>query len=830
MEPMTYDRGQILLGGKPALLLSGEIHYFRLDPADWQDRLDKARECGLNTVAAYIPWLIHEQKEGEIDLEGRFHPRHNLKAFIELCEKNGFYLFLRPGPFIMAEMKNDGIPYWVYERCPEAVPRGFDGVPPTTPTLDYTEPSFLAAAKNWYRGVMGLIAEHTPNRGGNVIAIQLDNEIGMLSWVSNKPDLTANNLANFTAWLGRRYAGEELSRRYPPLGAAPQGAPQSGQTPSELFLRPAPPWDMAFHDDFAAFTRERYARYVQILKGYAEEAGVRDVQFVVNIHGTGGGRGFTYPIGVSQLEKTYAGEGNGADNVISGSDLYFDNMEMRNFQDIYLCNGITAASNPPGKPLTCVEFNAGDCNYGDDLSGRARASSGDFKLRLAAAQGNKLVNVYLFCGGTNYRFDPPPEDGNGRIATTGERHGFASPIGPDGMPNQNFPRLARSARQIAALGDKIARSFIEYDDTAYGFIPQDFATEYVYEKSAAAMAKKRELEARRGGNVWESSVRALLLSGMALRAANLSRPDALDGIRALVLPASKYMDAGLQGRILDFVNAGGSLLLHGRIPRFNALGEDCRILADALGAGDFEESPGYRFGYGPSIVQRGFLEGFGEYHCGDYETFALKNALPLLSVYENGPAQGPSASGGQKSCGFYQELGKGRAVLLQAAYRCYFPQYEKIKAALGMRQGLIHDISTPGAGVFMTLTKTLDGDEKFLYLINLDDIDKDFNVYRHGAPLFPRPIHLPADEALTLPLGVDFGFAKVLASTAELLSVPPGEKTLIFRNTEKTSEILAETPYAPRSTPHIQAEKTAGFWRIRTDNRLLDEEIRICFG
>ncbi|MDR2535032.1 MAG: beta-galactosidase [Treponema sp.] len=803
-SPVRYADGQFYIGSKPVLLLAGEIHYFRLDPKDWQDRLNRLRECGMNTVASYIPWLIHEQQQGEVDLDGTTHPRHNLKAFIELCEKNDFYLFLRPGPFIMAEMKNDGIPYWVYETCPDAIPRGFEGVPPTTPTLDYTAPSFLKAAKSWYRQVMGLIAQHTPNKGGSVIAVQLDNEIGMLSWVSNKPDFTPNTLGAFEGWLRRQYEPSELLRRYPFFAQEPLNL--------ETFMTPTRPWDIGFHSDFADFTRERYAQYVTELKKYAEEFGVQDILFVVNIHGTSGGRGFTYPIGVSQLQKTYEST---EDSIISGSDVYFDTIEIRNFQDMYLCNGITEASNPLGKPLTCVEFSAGDSNFGDDYNGRSRSSSGDFKTRLAVAQGNKLINIYLFSGGENYRFSRSLTDGNDRIATTGEHHGFASLIGPEGRTNQNYPRLARTLRQISALEDRFAQSFIQYDPVGYGFIARDFATEYGYEKSADFMAKKRDLEQNRAGNVWESTVRALLLSGLALKTLNLERDD-LTSIQTLVLPSSKYMEKKTQQKVLDFAADGGSLLLHGRIPRFTGDGEDCRILADAFEASDFDEHQGHRFRYDMAIVPEGFLSPGYEYHCNTYETFTVRNAQTLLSTYE-----------GRKTCGFYKEVRRGRAVVISANYKCFLPQYEKIKAALGTPQTLTHDIDVPGVGVFMTLTKTRKKDEFFLYLINMDDIDKDFSVYQNSSPIYARPIHLPANEALTLPLNLDFGFAKIVYSTVELLSI--GEQELVFRNTEKSSEILVETERTIRPSPYMRLERLPKGWRIYTDNRQLDEAIPLRF-
>ena len=63
-------------------------------------------------------------------------------GFIDLCRENDLYFIARPGPFIMAEIKNEGIPHWVYERHPEIVPVGWDGRPATTPTVDYLAPNF----------------------------------------------------------------------------------------------------------------------------------------------------------------------------------------------------------------------------------------------------------------------------------------------------------------------------------------------------------------------------------------------------------------------------------------------------------------------------------------------------------------------------------------------------------------------------------------------------------------------------------------------------------------------------------------------------------------
>ena len=48
-----------LLDGEPFRIISGALHYFRVHPALWQDRLRKARGMGLNTGDSYSPGNLH---------------------------------------------------------------------------------------------------------------------------------------------------------------------------------------------------------------------------------------------------------------------------------------------------------------------------------------------------------------------------------------------------------------------------------------------------------------------------------------------------------------------------------------------------------------------------------------------------------------------------------------------------------------------------------------------------------------------------------------------------------------------------------------------------
>lgn len=249
---------QILIDGKPQIIMCGEIHYYRLERHEWQDRLDKLKEAGCNAVASYVPWICHEPRDGEIDLKGKSRPELDLEGFIDLCEENDLYFFVRPGPFIMAEMKNEGIPHWVMEKHPEIVPVTWDGNPITTKTLDYMAPGFLKETREWYEAVMKIVAPRTYVNGGNIIGLQLDNEIGMLSWVSNSPDLTDTVLEDFASWLKNRYTPEELGERYPFNLDEEQTRKKAIQSPSESYS----PY---LHLDLGHYMRNRFARYVETL-------------------------------------------------------------------------------------------------------------------------------------------------------------------------------------------------------------------------------------------------------------------------------------------------------------------------------------------------------------------------------------------------------------------------------------------------------------------------------------------------------------------------------------------------------------------------------------
>jgi beta-galactosidase len=66
-----------------------------------------ARAMGLNTIATYVFWNIHEPSTGHYDFTGQ----NDLVAFIKAAQEEGLYVILRSGPYACAEWDLGGLPH-----------------------------------------------------------------------------------------------------------------------------------------------------------------------------------------------------------------------------------------------------------------------------------------------------------------------------------------------------------------------------------------------------------------------------------------------------------------------------------------------------------------------------------------------------------------------------------------------------------------------------------------------------------------------------------------------------------------------------------------------
>ncbi len=160
MSRLSYDKNGFYLEGEPFQILSGAIHYFRVVPEYWYDRLYKLKQCGLNTVETVTCWNQHEKQEGIFDFEGIL----DIGRFIDVAQSLGLYVILRPGPYVCAEMSMGGLPYWLL-RDPEIKIR-CDNEP------------FLEKVRAYYHELFKIIRPRLIENGGNIIALQIENEYG----------------------------------------------------------------------------------------------------------------------------------------------------------------------------------------------------------------------------------------------------------------------------------------------------------------------------------------------------------------------------------------------------------------------------------------------------------------------------------------------------------------------------------------------------------------------------------------------------------------------------------------------------------------------------
>jgi hypothetical protein len=188
-------------GGIPQLPVMGEIHYNRMDSRYWRDALLKMKASGIDIVATYCIWSLHEEFEGELSWEGHL----NLRRFIELCKELDMKVHLRFGPYCNAEIKNGGLPDWIVNNK-NLVTRSND-------------PLYLEYTRRWYQAVYDQVKGLLWKDGGPVMALQLENEYvrpGMIvSHLLNLKKMAVEigfdvPLYSMTHWMDSEYPKGEI--------------------------------------------------------------------------------------------------------------------------------------------------------------------------------------------------------------------------------------------------------------------------------------------------------------------------------------------------------------------------------------------------------------------------------------------------------------------------------------------------------------------------------------------------------------------------------------------------------------------------------------------
>ncbi|MEF3274831.1 MAG: beta-galactosidase [Chloroflexus sp.] len=523
MPTFTVHHQRFWLDGQPLLLQAGEFHYFRAPADQWEHRLSLLVQAGFNAVSCYIPWLWHQPQPDVVDLAGETHPLRNLAGFLDLAHRMGLYIIARPGPYIMAETINEGIPPWVFEHYPQIARVNQRGE--TENIASYLHPDFLRCVAAWYRAVFAVLTPRQITRGGGILLVQLDNEMGMLQWVRNSFDLNPVTMQRFADWL-------KASHDTLPIDDPAMLAAQLRYAEGEIGAR--------LVAEYRRFYRTYLRDYTHWLLQEARANGL-ETPAVINIHGFANS-GKTFPIGLSQLVDALR-----LPDVISATDVYPSQIGAGTFHQIMLINAMTRAIQNPTQPLFSIEFQAGG-NL--DFSNMA-SSFYDLHVRLSLANGMRAINHYLFFDGENHPLLSPIQ-----------RHDWGHPVRKDGTLRSHYHRYPRLSRTLASYGDALTLAQPE-TVTTIGFRIDDFMTEI---NAPCTQTATSIITHQRDVILFDFIARGLALSHCDFTTVELQQTP-IDPAQTPLLwvMLDETSDPATERKLVDYVCAGGKAVVIGRL-------------------------------------------------------------------------------------------------------------------------------------------------------------------------------------------------------------------------------------------------------------------------
>jgi len=164
----TIADNRFVRDGDPITLRSGCLHYPRVRPAYWKDRLLRMKAMGLNAVQTYIPWNYHNPAPSVYNFDGD----RDFESYFTLIQSLDMLVVLRPGPFICGEWDFGGFPAWIISQ---------------NVTLRTYDENYIALVDEWWDVLLPMIEPYLYENGGPIVAVQVENEYGSYGDVSKNP-------------------------------------------------------------------------------------------------------------------------------------------------------------------------------------------------------------------------------------------------------------------------------------------------------------------------------------------------------------------------------------------------------------------------------------------------------------------------------------------------------------------------------------------------------------------------------------------------------------------------------------------------------------------
>lgn len=694
-EKLLLKDGNFVLNEKPFISYSGEIHYFRSPYKIWKTYLKRAKEAGLNTVSTYIPWRWHEYAEGKFDFTGKTKKERNLVAFLNMAEHEGLKLFLRVGPICHGEVIDDGLPGWLLDRYPEVDLKNPDGSTVERSMICFTSPVYRKFVRKWYEKVIPVIAPRQVSRGGNVALVQLDNEIGMKNWLSKRTDYSPQTRVMYKEFLKKKYETVEAlnkvyGTRFKSFSAIKLYSPRYDNQPGQKY------WD------WASFWREYYVDYYCFLADTARSLGV-ETPLVANIAQFADfdvyGRGLFSPM-TSSMFSEFPKK---VDNLILGGAYQMRRLDYENFHDIAVTTEVVKMVADKNSPSICAELQTGI------MFDKPVLYPSDVDLNIFSSCGHGLngLNCYMFASGKN------PHD----MGYLGTYHKWQAPVALDGTTMPHFEPIKKWGKVFKIFGESLASSKKEAD-LSIGFYMPYYMTEYLKGSFADEMNYKRN------SMFFDGICRLLELSGYNFKMVDL-QSDKLQGEKNLVVFSLDFMDRETQGKIYEFVENGGSLIMGPDLPSKGLSGENCGYLRNKLHLK-------------PKVSVDKFIEDNGD----------LMRVETPVSVFSRGCGETLFKTEKGNIASVFKKVGKGKVIAYGFGLKHIFNYHIDMVEGFLKKIGLNPRVKKSNRGI-QTVMRT-SGGTSFLFVSNYHQLDKDVFLSISGAKKGKR-IRIPEKGSFVLP-------------------------------------------------------------------------------
>ncbi len=545
MRSFSFDKNGYVIDGVRQFMVSGEFHYFRVPKADWERRIQLFIEAGGNTLATYVPWCVHEQVEGDIrfdDCEER-----DISDFLRLCAKYNIKVMVRPGPYQYSELTYDGLPGWLYENYPEVRAVKEDGTYFDFPVFSYCNPLFLEKTKKYYDAFCKVVKPFLITNGGPVVMIQLDNELTGVHLWRGSHDYNEGAMeiekkgGKYSQFLQNKYTYiEKLNKTYNTNYASFDDVrPQKPVGSKERCAN--------IRGDYHEYYLQRCGDFCEILAGFLEEGGIKDVALCHN------------PASWVNIALLTHLNDRFKENFLLGVDQYYAlspttrscNPDNRHFVINYMYSADVLKQ--LGNPYTVFEMQAG--TYGHIPPILANDLYALYMANLAV--GLQGVNYYIYTGGKN----------SAEFGVNSEVYDYRACIGADGEIRENY-------KAIKKFGNLLKRN--------------KWLVETSRKYSVNIGLENWEARNRHGitgsqlENLSQYLTNAVQISKYAPHYSLLDM-DIPKG-EPLIVYGTETLSCEIQKKIISFIENGGNVLFYNGIATKDSDYTACTLLYDFIGA------------------------------------------------------------------------------------------------------------------------------------------------------------------------------------------------------------------------------------------------------